>query len=401
MNNAAIPRRDPGAGHAAPGQALGYLYQFDLALLELIRASATQPSIGTTLELLDDVAFEVGGDPTELLQVKHHLNRAASLSDRSADLWRTIGSWLDVVQENHLSLDQLRLTLVTTSTASPGSAAASLRRGPGRDVGLALKRIRAEAADPPSDATGDSYRAFARLSLERQEQFVSSMTVADRAPAAEATPDTIAQEVRFATEPQFRSALVDRLLGWWHRRVLGHLSGDRTAVLAYQEVEQVIADLRDQFKADNLPIDILTDDPGLARLSADDRMFVMQLQLIALGTPALEIAIRDYKRAFLQRQRWLEDGLVAPEELARYEDKLLDEWEHIRALAPQEMDEPQQVAFGVRAYERTQGLTLWIRDRCQEPFVLRGTYHMMSEELRVGWHPDFVARLRGLIGNAA
>lgn len=38
-----------------------------------------------------------------------------------------------------------------------------------------------------------------------------------------------------------------------------------------------------------------------------------------------------------------------------------------------------------------------IRPKCQEAFVMRGSYHILANQLRVGWHKDFYERLRQLI----
>ena len=34
-----------------------------------------------------------------------------------------------------------------------------------------------------------------------------------------------------------------------------------------------------------------------------------------------------------------------------------------------------------------------IRPSCQESFITRGTYQMLANRLRVGWHPEFQSRL--------
>jgi hypothetical protein len=69
------------------------------------------------------------------------------------------------------------------------------------------------------------------------------------------------------------------------------------------------------------------------RISEDERPFVRQLQLLAISSRSLELAIRDYKRAYMQRARWTDDALVSSPELRPYEERLLDEWEHVAASA--------------------------------------------------------------------
>jgi hypothetical protein len=38
-----------------------------------------------------------------------------------------------------------------------------------------------------------------------------------------------------------------------------------------------------------------------------------------------------------------------------------------------------------------------IRPNVTEPFVGRGSFHMLSDEKRIGWHPEFVNRLALLL----
>lgn len=38
-----------------------------------------------------------------------------------------------------------------------------------------------------------------------------------------------------------------------------------------------------------------------------------------------------------------------------------------------------------------------IRPKCEEAFVMRGSYHMLANKLKVGWHVDFFERLKGLL----
>ena len=38
-----------------------------------------------------------------------------------------------------------------------------------------------------------------------------------------------------------------------------------------------------------------------------------------------------------------------------------------------------------------------IRPKCQEAFVMRGSYHMLANQLKVGWHIDFYDRLKRLL----
>lgn len=103
---------------AAPSM-VGYLYQVRLALLWAIRRSRTSDFV-VSLETLDDVSFEVGGEPLAVLQAKHSLKAAATLTDLNAELWKTLRVWLMGLASGEIPLGTARF-LITTAAAAPGS----------------------------------------------------------------------------------------------------------------------------------------------------------------------------------------------------------------------------------------------------------------------------------------
>jgi hypothetical protein len=386
--------------HGAADSALGYLYQSELALLELVQRSKAEPALVLSIELLDDVAFEASGAPTELLQAKHRLRTKGSLSDASSDLWKTLGVWMDAMSSSGLELPTVRL--VTTGTAPAGSASSFLRSDTERDPERALDLLERTARTSGSTANKPTYKQFLDRGSADRLAFLESITILDNALTIVDIPNALIRELRFASEARFRQPLVERLLGWWHRRVIRHLLATDDRIYA-EEVDNEVDALRDQFKADNLPIDISLEEVPLGDLAYEDRVFVRQLQLVAASQPTIEIAIRDYKRAFLQRSRWIADQLVSDSELHRYEQRLIEEWEHHAAYLADiaKQSDAALCTAGLELYRLLQDEDLWIRPRCQERFVARGSYHKLADDLDVGWHPQFLTRLRTLLEPAA
>jgi hypothetical protein len=74
--------------HSAAGPALGYVYQFQAALLELIPFALAGRDVEATLEVFDDVAFDFG----ELMIHQHPVRRVHRLLDlldeESSLTWR-------------------------------------------------------------------------------------------------------------------------------------------------------------------------------------------------------------------------------------------------------------------------------------------------------------------------
>jgi hypothetical protein len=113
--------------HGAAASAIGYLFQCRYALLAGLRALPETPQLLISIEKFDDVAFEANGEPTELIQTKHHIERIGDLTDGSVDLWRTIGIWLARVIEDSEAPFRIKFVLLTTAHAPDKSAACFLR----------------------------------------------------------------------------------------------------------------------------------------------------------------------------------------------------------------------------------------------------------------------------------
>lgn len=388
--------------HSAAPQAVGYLYQCEYALLALVEQARRDPTRALGLEIIDDVHFESSGTPTELLQTKHHVGRAADLSDRSTDLWRTLAAWLDALELVDGPVPAL--TLATTQVASTG-AVALLRHGPDRDADGArvlLETIAGE--DPGNQATAGARRSFLALAPSRRSEIVDAITVQDATVDAAALDAELLGTLFPAPPPGREVVFLALLKGYWHGVALKLLMGDLDR-FSGEDLQVLIDDLLGQLRDDNLPVD-----PAIALLpfvAADaaafaGRPFVVQLQLIALQDDVLWRHIRDYHRAYTQRSQWLRHHLIGLPELERYERRLTEEWElafhtmcaELQADTP-EIDRQRSgrellQAMANRALVR-------LRERFDEPFVTRGTLHELADRRGVGWHPDFVARLEELL----
>lgn len=138
-------------------------------------------------------------------------------------------------------------------------------------------------------------------------------------------------------------------------------------------------------------------------LFADDKIFYEQLKLIGIGNSRLQIALRDYYRAFEQRSNWLRNDLLYIDELDEYEMRLIDEWEHAYAMMQDKLGckiaitENDKMSEGRNLFNEIENKDIRIRQKCSDAFVMRGSYHMLANELKVGWHIDFLERLKDLL----
>lgn len=392
-----------GSSHpfSAASSAVGYLYQCRYALLEALRRMRREMDFQVCIETLDDVVFEQNGAAPELLQTKHHLNRAADLTDASVDLWKTLRIWCEGIANGSLRIGS-RFALVTTASAGAGSAAEMLRPSPGRNVSGALNRLRSTASTSSNQTNSSAYSAFRALDSTEQERLFEGVWVLDMASTITSLDDDIRQEVFHAVDHRLLDAFLIRLEGWWFRRVVRHLTADRGVPILSAELLDEMSNLRDSLRDDNLPIDDTVEQMKVDATGYQERVFVHQLRLIQISDARIVRAIRDYYRAFVQRSRWIREDLLGVGDLERYAVRLKDAWESRFLVMRDELGSPaaeeemRRLACQLYKWVETEDLPR-IRPRCQDGFVARGSFHLLADHLKIGWHPEFEARLRHLL----
>lgn len=396
---------EPPAGSSrfsAAGPALGYLAQIDYALLAALERMDDEDDFTVSIETLDDIVFHHAetDDATEKWQSKHTIDGARSLSDSSVDLWKTLGNWI-------AEPGDARTRLVLLAVATAGDAAALLREGPGRDVPAAQQRLERIARESTNAASATYRAAFLALSPPQRTALLQRVEVIDGAATATEIQPALERAVRKSVKAQRRTALVDRLRGWWHKRTIALLDavarGEADRIGA-AELEAELHEIAETLRDENLPIDFLDmAEPTDKEVSESDRIFVAQLRLVALSSERLRKCIYDHNRAFAQRSRWQRDELLEVGELGRYDRELKEAWE--RYFLPVGEDDGEDLgADAIRRQARGRFAELDrsdlapIRRDVRQGWVARGSLHVIADRLEIGWHPQWLAHLRDRLG---
>lgn len=384
---------------SATDAALGYLYQVRLALLSSLQRLAKDEAFAVYLETLDDVVFERDGSAPELLQLKHHCDRAANLTDASPDLWKSFRVWMEG-RGNGSVPEDARLYLITTSSVGGGSSASYLMLED-RNEAEALRKLQETATTSTNQANEPAYRLFRSLPPDDRAALVRAITILPNAPNISDVSEALRVQARLSVKRSHLDSFLTRLEGWWYRRAVGQLIAPNTPPILSNEIESEIDDLREQFKLDALPVDQDILDEEIDSTVYEDRMFVRQVKLTGVGNRRILAAIRDYYRAFEQRSRWIREDLLLIGELDRYEKFLREEWElQFDRVADELGDDLAEEAKRAAAQE----IYAWVEQSCypirpqvQHPSMTRGSLHILSDCLKVGWHPEFMQHLQQVL----
>lgn len=390
---------------SAGEQGLGYIYQARLALLHLLQLPE---NTAVCLEKDDDLDF-VDSDGGKSLASLKHKAIGDRLTDLSTDFWKSVNIWLTRYKRDGRAASNLRFFLFTTGTVSPDSF---------------LARLLPEHSVAPDDVTTLAERAndaltkstsklikpiaieFNELNALEQQDFLERVLILDGSPRIADIPTIIRDKHMRSIRREHREFVFQRLEGWWTDAVIKHLTGAMPDGVFGYEVSDKLSSFAEEYKADNLPITFRGKLPAdEIDTDTDPRLFVAQLREIGISSNRIRSAILDYYRAFEQRSAWAREDLLVMGEVEEYEDRLTDEWSRYRDVAFEKLknDSAEDALrdagmslYNWAEFETAKIESLRIRARVTEPFVLRGSFHILADstpEPTVYWHPRFLDRL--------
>ncbi len=393
------------SNHQATEQMLGYLYQVRYALALLLENE--NPDYQITIEKFDDVAFDKDGRPVQRIQLKHHIKHTGNLTDNSTDLWRTLKVWIDTLSDNPDVLTETEFLIITTAVAPENTAASYLKKGNNRNTTVAYEKLKAVCAESENKEHRKYYDAFLKFDQSKITKLFEHIYVIDGASNIVDVEKIFKKQIRYSCIPKHEDLICERLEGWWYQKSIEALCSDDPIFITQNQVRSFIVSISQEYSNDNLPIEDIFDIDNLQEqenvLSENEKIFYEQLKLICLGNLRMRTALRDYYRAFQQRASWVRNDLLYVNELEKYEKRLIDEWEHSFAEMQDDLcqsatvTEEEKISAGRKLFSEMEKKDIRIRPKCQEAFVMRGSYHILANQLKVGWHTDFYTRLKHLL----
>ncbi|NRB64454.1 MAG: hypothetical protein HRU40_15735 [Saprospiraceae bacterium] len=383
----------------ASPSALGYIYQVRYALfstLNKIRELDDPDNHSVVIEKIDDISFHSEGTPKELLQTKHRAGNT-NLTDKSPDIWKTIRIWSELILSGEIDLYSNTFYLITTQEASDESLASYLSyEDQYRDLDKAIKLVNIICSQKVGKEIAKGVNAFNSLSEAQKIGLLSRIEVVAKSKDITKIGVHLRNSLKLNVTKEHLTAYIERLEGYWFNKAIECLKGNISSI-SLSEVIYFFDDLRNQFLPTNLPNDYSDTDIGELGLEDEDKCFLQQIKLFTESKSILSIAKENYYRTYAQVLRWQSDGLLQPNEMTKYRNKLSKEWRNINSLSEMEHDtscEKGKVLHAKSIYKHCQlDSIVPIRLHFDEPYVCRGTYHYLADNLHIGWHPEYLSLL--------
>lgn len=394
---------DGTSSHSADDAALGFLYQAQYALLRLWNETADDAVI--YLETLDDVTLEFNGQ-TILEQLKHSLlSKPANLTLASVNLWKTLKGWIDGLPD--LDLSKTALHLVTVAAISPKSKLNDLldEKSDRTDLLAALREEAQRVVDErqlakdrgetklPHAQRAKSCEAFLGLADAKQAEILSKVRLRPSQSDIRQIEDDLAKSLTSSLSKD-RARIAQLLVEWWNRQIIHAHCGKRTKAIHRFELisryTEIVADLEHDTLVDHfateLPPETYRAHPMIGR----------QIKLIEATDSWHQRAVTNEWRARESRSRWTQENPTWREKIAQYDNRLIEEWGYRYADM---LDDCSGKSDDIKK-EKGRELLSWsfydapdsmepLAASVTSPSYIRGSFHTLSIDGRVGWHPDY------------
>lgn len=377
---------------SAPATVAGILWQTRRALLHLLKSEKKSDKI--RIEVEDDVSsINAAGVLVCAVQAKHHLVDAM-LTAKSAEWWTTLRSWIKLDNEGKLS-SVTRLVLCSTATLDAGS-----------DLQLLTKEVRTSddfeaivtKLDNIATAKGNkdlrkAHDAWLKISHARKLALLGKTFLEPgQARLAETTGllhQAVEERGHFSAERVPRATKL--IVGWFENTLSDALSqsgAEITAAELSREIEATHQSLG-PLVLQHIHQDAQHPDPTGELSKAP--VYIQQLDILDAEDEDRLLAMNAVWAATKERDEWRQSTMTSLHELRSYDADLDQKWKSIQRAEIKR-------AQGSGATPQATGWSIF-NECCKyhgrvgatpvQTHVVTGSYHMLADAIRVGWHPEF------------
>jgi hypothetical protein len=385
--------------HSAPGSNAGFGYQFERALYWLSRSPAGYV-IG--IETDDDVAVRGTDGKHVLEQDKHSIQKDGQpFGNRSKDLWNTLAIWMDAIEKREIGPNTAFL-MVTNKALVPCIAHEISSADSYAEVIKCVAALEKAAKNPPQSITDLTQRVLRSESRQVLHTIIANCTLSDstdKSAGADLRTKSITELQIPAWCSKFADSIFDELLGWLHKTALAAWQSRQPAWIQRDNfVNQLhaIIDVRKRQltreRAENL-IPVPTDQVGKQK----GRLFVTQLYHITDDDSIVDNAIRELIRCNLEKDRLSREGNITDDDWIAFQTTLLSRWDKIRqrVVRLKKQNPEKDIGFEIFTETTESHCEKLAGNQTEQVYLTAGTYHLLADMVRLGWHPRFKELMNG------
>lgn len=395
MDKSVMQNHDSLDRHSVPSTVAGFDFQFQRALLELTTA---ENGVVVGIETLDDVAVITADGIMTLEQDKFTTDGSGRVyGDKTHNLLNTLSTWLLAVLNGDLDLKKTRFRLVTNVECTlglVGEISGCEKKEQAQGIIKQLREMKGDSKDLKllrrlMDKT-DAEDALSKI-------IITTKLLDEQDDIAVKVQEALLVENAYADN---RLYIYKELLGWLHDIAYGAWKDKTPFFVSKQQYINELGAIKDRLKRsrkrERPPSELHVEQTDVDEL--EKQMFVRQIKLVSDDDSESYEAREDYLRCLAEKVRLVEEGEILERDWTDFDMGLKDRWKRIfrreDRLRIQNASD-RDVGYGIMC------ATLGGQDEVKlagspitYPYLARGSYHRLSNNREVGWHPKFEQLLK-------
>lgn len=385
----------------APGQLLGYSLQFPRTLYHLLRSS---PDDIVCVEVLGDVATLTSTGEIRSEEDKSSIT-GNPITDRSTDLWKTFSNWIDALNGGELDVEKTQFVLYCNHSGREAIVNRFNSAQSELDAKLAIKYAKQELGDIKPEH--EIWKYFDSVINDNEALLIKVIQKFELEIGNGAGFDEVINEIRrlHISENQIEFIL-DKLCGWVVRIVIESIAARTNAIIRWELFNKQFAVLFERLRLREL-IDFTLQypikDESVQSQVKTRPIYLLQLEHIGLNDEDLLQEVSDYLRADVNRQIWIDDGIIDDEVAKDFEDRLKRFWANRSIQIKLTEKKLNDIEKGQLLLSDCKSRQEYIRGVPPPPSTIPGTYHALADEPTIGWHPKWETLFKRRVdcGNAS
>ncbi|MBN2702873.1 MAG: hypothetical protein JXR23_01550 [Pontiellaceae bacterium] len=369
----------------AAGQLLGYSLQFPRALCHLLQI----PSGGIVgVEVLGDVTTFF---PEGIVLTEEDKSSIGSnpLTDRSSNLWKTFYNWVSAVLDSDVDLEQTRFVLYCNQSGQKSLVQSFDEVQSQADASDSIANAKAVLNDINKDHS--IWKYFDYVVNQHPKIFALVLQKFELIIGKDAGYDDVRKAlIGKNIYEDYVENIMDYLGGWVQKTINEKISQGVPALISFDE-------FNDRFLAffHMIRQRALIDWASFHPPSNDDvsgeiavhPTYIRQLEYIDLPDDDIVDAVSDYLKADINRNAWIENGILDEIVADDFERRLVSYWKNKRREIQHTNSMFSEEIRGQILLSRCQTYPIEIRGEQPPHPTVEGTYHALADRENVGWHP--------------
>jgi hypothetical protein len=205
------------------------------------------------------------------------------------------------------------------------------------------------------------------------------------------------QLINMAFEKDAIDDILYSLTGWMQKIIMERIAHNSSTIITKKEFLQYFKLLAGKIRRKELIDYALSQIPTNIELRQKVKkrpIYVQQLEFIECEQDEIIESVSDYFRADTNRHNWIEKGIIDEDVMNDFESRLCSFYENkFRSISLTE-NQRTEMDRGKLLLLECQKRQEMIANMTPPDRTIQGTYHVLADEEKVGWHPQWQKKLK-------